>query len=437
MVHERLSVKTDEKGEFKAELTMTVNKTNVKLWWPNGYGTQSLYALQVKWEDTRINEVASKNRAYLQAGRTVYIGFRTIELVQEKMLSIVEEQVVHGLSFYFKVNDVPIFMKGSNWIPSHILPEKSYEPAKVKELLQAARDANMNMLRVWGGGLYESNYFYSLADEYGILIWQDMMFACAMYPSGSDFLDNVRLETKHQVRRLQHHPSIAIFATNNENEVALRQDWYGTQSHFQEFAEDYRKLYVETVTDEINKNDPSREVLTSSPSNGNYDGDREYGIGIDPQNPHFGDVHFYVVDQNAWKPTTFHWSRFISEYGFQSFPSGWSSVLREGDNLTQLIDHRQHHPLRSQPIKFLIEENLKVDYNALPWDEKIYLSQLSQAIAIKTETEFYRTGRWSFMNTMGALYWQLNDVWVAPSWSSIEYNGNFKVRPLNISTAFL
>lgn len=414
-----MSFKSDEFGEYTAELHKTVKKSSVERWWPNGYGSQTLYGLQIKWEDARINDSNGRDRSFYSATKTINIGFRTIELMQDKMSN--------GFSFYFKVNDVPIFMKGSNWIPSHILPEKSAKSDKVKELLEATRDANMNMLRVWGGGVYESNYFYSLADEFGILIWQDLMFACAMYPSDEDFLDSVRLEVKLQVRRIQHHPSIAIFATNNENEVALRQNWYGTNSRFREFASDYHKLYVETVTDEIKKLDLTREVLTSSPSNGNYNGDREYGIGMDPQNPHYGDIHFYEVDHNAWLSVNFHQPRFTSEYGFQSFPAGWKEVLRKGDNLTNLIDHRQHYPFKSRPITFLVEENLNVKFNSLKWEDKVYLSQLSQAMAVKTETEVYRAGRGTFMNTMGALYWQLNDVWVAPSWSSIEYNGNFKV----------
>lgn len=378
-----------------------------------------MYDLKVRWEDIRVNEVAYRQRNFLISEKIVRIGFRTVELVQD--------EAPEGLSFYFKVNGIPIFMKGSNWIPAHILPEKSYETAKIKELLLATRDANMNMLRVWGGGVYESNYFYSLADEYGILIWQDMMFACAMYPSDEKFLDSVRQETKWAVRRLQHHPSIAIFATNNENEVALAQNWYGTNARFEEFADDYRKLYVETVTNEIKNVDPTRGVLTSSPSNGDFDGDRKFGIGMNAQDPNYGDIHFYIVDLNGWLPKNYHQPRFSSEYGFQSFPAGWSEVLREGDNQTALVDHRQHHPLKSKPISFLVEENLNVHFDSLDWDEKIYLSQLSQAMAIKTETEVYRSGRNTFANTMGALYWQLNDVWVAPSWSSIEYNGNFKI----------
>ncbi|CRL07018.1 CLUMA_CG019973, isoform A [Clunio marinus] len=415
------NVITDDNGEATVEVDMTVLKSSVKLWWPNGYGKQEMYTLRVRWEDERINEVAYFERNFLTSSKTVSIGFRTIEVVQEEMDN-------GGLSFYFKVNGIPIFMKGSNWIPSHILPEKSYDQGRIKELLSAARDANMNMLRVWGGGVYESDYFYSLADKYGILLWQDFMFACAMYPADEDFLESVRTEVKQNVRRIQYHPSIAIHATNNENEVALRQDWYGTNSRFSEFAQDYRTLYVNTITDEIKKHDLTREVLTSSPSNGDYNADRDkYGISLDPQDPHFGDIHFYIYDHNGWLAKNYHQPRFASEYGFQSFPSGWSEVIGKDDNLTELIDHRQHHPLKSKPISFLVEENLLVKFDSLSWDDKIYLSQLSQAMAIKTETEVYRAGRGSFMNTMGALFWQLNDVWVAPSWSSIEFNGNFKI----------
>jgi beta-mannosidase len=167
------------------------------------------------------------SRPFLISTKSIQVGFRTIELVQEQM--------DNGLSFYFKVNKIPIFMKGSNWIPAHILPEKTAEVSKVTELLEAARDAKMNMLRVWGGGVYESELFYELADKFGILIWHDMMFACAMYPNG-DFLKSVRVEINQQIRRIQHHASIALFAGNNENEAALKQNWYGTNGNYSAFA---------------------------------------------------------------------------------------------------------------------------------------------------------------------------------------------------------
>jgi beta-mannosidase len=334
----------------------------------------------------------------------------------------------NGLSFYFKVNNIPIFMKGTNWIPAHILPEKSANEMRVKSLLQAARDAKMNMIRVWGGGVYESDYFYDLADKYGIFIWQDMMFACAMYPASDNFLHNVRMEVKQQIRRIQHHPSIALFATNNENEVALRQNWYGTNAEFDKYAQDYVNLYIKTVVDEIRKIDKTRIVLVSSPSNGNWNKDKDpYGISTDPQSQHFGDIHYYPLNTNSWKSSTFHQPRFASEYGFQSYPHGWKDVARKNDSIVDLISHRQHHPLNSTLIIYLVQENLNVDFSALEWHDQVYLSQISQAIALKTETEVYRSGRGNFMNTMGALYWQLNDVWIAPSWSSIEFNGNYKI----------
>lgn len=210
---------TDEYGEGDVLLNFTVPKKSIELWWPNGFGEQKLYNFGIKLEDIKINLINFNSKNFYGDQKTIKIGFRTIELVQEHM--------TNGLSFYFKINSIPIFMKGSNWIPSHILPEKSTE--NTESLLSEARDAKMNMLRVWGGGVYESDEFYQLADEFGILIWQDMMFACAMYPGDESFLDNVKVEVIQQIKRIQHHSSIALFATNNENEVALRQNWYGTQ----------------------------------------------------------------------------------------------------------------------------------------------------------------------------------------------------------------
>ncbi|CAG9811752.1 unnamed protein product [Chironomus riparius] len=413
------NVHTDQYGKAEIPINMKVNKNSVNLWWPNGYGDQQLYTFRARWEDLRVNGVNFYSRIFLVTEKEINVGFRTIELVQDLM--------ENGLSFYFKVNGIPIFMKGSNWIPSHILPEKSANEDKIKELLQAARDAHMNMLRVWGGGVYESDYFYNLADKYGILIWQDMMFACAMYPTG-DFLESVKYEIRDQIKRIQHHPSIALFATNNENEVALRQNWYDTKQFYKEFAEDYNVLYRTTIIGEIRKYDKKRTTLLSSPSNGNWNKDRDdYGISMDPQSAHFGDIHFYPMNTNSWNPTTFHTARFASEYGFQSYPQGWKEVTPENVTVMNLLNYRQHHPLNSTLITYLVQENINVNFESLNWEDQVYLSQLSQAIALKTETEVYRAGRGEFMYTMGALYWQLNDVWVAPSWSSIEYNGNFKI----------
>lgn len=240
----------------------------------------------------------------------------------------------------------------------------------------------------------------------------------------------MKIEIKQNIRRLQKHPSIAIWAANNENEAALQQNWYGTKSSYDRFANEYRKLYVDTIKPVIESNDISRTCLTSSPSNG-VKGKEDNWISKDPQDYHYGDIHYYNYDLNGWDPNIYPKPRFSSEYGFQSYPSltAWNSVLGPKDNLTELMDHRQHSPLGNTPIEALISKNLP-----LPSTESenyiealIYMSQVSQAMAIKMETEVYRNERGGLMGTMGALYWQLNDVWVAPSWSSIEFDGKFKI----------
>lgn len=185
-------------------------------------------------------------------------------------------------------------MKGSNWIPSHILPERANDAATVNGLLQSAADAHMNMLRVWGGGLYESDEFYARADQLGILIWQDMMFACAMYPDDESFLRSVEQEVAQNVRRLQSHASIAVWAGNNENEAALVQNWYGTQHERSRFDAEYVRLYANTMRPVVEANDVSssgQRWLYSSPSNG----PRRSNVSLiqtDPQDPRYGDSEF-------------------------------------------------------------------------------------------------------------------------------------------------
>ncbi|XP_058824394.1 beta-mannosidase-like [Topomyia yanbarensis] len=412
---------SNEFGELQIEHTLTIPKASVKLWWPNGYGSQKLYNLYVKWEDNLVNSIRVHDRDTLIAEKVIRVGFRNIKLSQERTSD--------GLMFYFIVNDIPMFMKGSNWIPSSVLPESSYDENYVKFLLYAARDANMNMLRVWGGGVYESDYFYKLADELGILLWHDLMFACSMYPANKEFLANVAIEVNQNVRRIQHHPSVALWAANNENEVALRQNWYGTKSDEVAYIQDYKKLYVKLIQPEILKVDKWRPVLISSPSNGDYSVEEDY-IAQNPQDPRYGDVHYYNYIMDGWNPIIYRGGRFISEYGFQSFPALTSWPIRDLSNtqLSDLIDHRQHSPLRNQPIMEMIEKNLPTpSVNSTNyWRDIIYLSQVSQAMIVKTETEVYRSKRIE-QGTMGALYWQLNDVWIAPSWSSIEYGGKYKI----------
>ncbi|XP_011706786.1 PREDICTED: beta-mannosidase-like [Wasmannia auropunctata] len=296
----------------------------------------------------------------------------------------------------------------------------------------------MNMLRVWGGGIYESKLFYDLADEYGIMIWQDFMFACAMYPTSDAFLKSVKEEVSQNVIRLKNHPSIVLWAGNNENEAALHGNWYGTGSA-QVYREDYVKLYVNLLKMEMEKLDPVRPFVVSSPGNGMYEKTYNY-TGVNPYSNLYGDVHYYNYIRNGWDITQYPRTRFCSEYGFQSWPSIYTIVtaIESTKDLhinSDFVKHRQHLPLGNQYMLLLILQNFAVPQSndsIRDFANYIYLSQINQAVSIRIETEAYRQAK-SEVNsigegmTMGALYWQLNDVWQAPSWSSIDIEGRWKM----------
>uniref|UniRef100_A0A6P4EG48 beta-mannosidase n=1 Tax=Drosophila rhopaloa TaxID=1041015 RepID=A0A6P4EG48_DRORH len=372
------------------EFDQPVPIEKVRTWWPNGYGEQKLYPLHFTlkaWLGPDEPEVRSKTKSH----KSLRVGFRTLELIEDPAPDGV------GNTFLFRVNGVEMFMKGSNYIPSHILPEIANND-QISHLLRSAKEAHMNMLRVWGGGVYESDYFYQLADSLGLLIWQDMMFACAMYPVGDDFLSSVREEVRQNAMRLSHHPSVAIFVTNNENEAALVQNWYGTFSERDRFESEYRELYLANVIHELKlvSHSSRPKPLVSSPSNGKASEQDNY-ISSNPQDNHNGDVHFYDYLRDGWDPGIYPRPRFVSEYGFQSFPGAyaWQRSNIDSDDLLHLISHRQHHPLGNVPVITLVERHLPLP---LPEEDNyanalIYFSQIAQAMATKVETELYRSLR--------------------------------------------
>ncbi|CAL7949982.1 unnamed protein product [Xylocopa violacea] len=411
---------TSNNGHIKSTILLRIPADLVYEWWPNGYGNQTLYTLTV----------TATIPTNVKKQKLIRIGFRTVELVQKPLK--------RGLSFYFQINGVPIFAKGSNFIPASIFPELSAKTDTIKHLLKSAKEANMNMLRVWGGGLYESELFYDIADEYGIMIWQDFMFACGMYPTTETFLESVKEEVLQNVQRLKNHPSIVLWAGNNENEAALYGNWYGTGAK-QVYKTDYVKLYVNVIKEEVEKLDPTRPFVVSSPSNGLHTEEYNY-TGEDPYLKVYGDVHYYNYFNNGWDMHQYPHARFSSEYGFQSLPSFYTMlpIARTIADLnidSDFLKHRQHLPLGTTFMKNLISKNFKLPEtrNALKnFQNYIYLSQINQAVSVKLQTEFYRQSM-SELNevgegmTMGALYWQLNDVWQAPSWSSIDFNGRWKM----------
>lgn len=428
----------DEEGIGFTDVSLTLPKDSVRLWWPSGYGAQPLYTVKVTLRE--FAHWGQADRGHVWDTVSVRAGLRTVELVQDP---VDEADPQKGLTYYFRVNGVPVFAKGSNWIPAHVLPEMGGDPAAVTHLLHSAKEANMNMLRVWGGGVYESDVFYELADELGIMVWQDLMFACAMYPVGEAFLRSVDTEVRQQYRRLGRHPSVVIWAANNENEAALRGNWYQTEGAlFEQYHRDYVKLYVDTVRAAVRAEGVTTPVAVSSPSNG-AQSEKDDFLAENPYSPLYGDDHHYDYVSDGWNPAVFHHTRFGSEYGFMSWPMKTTMLAatdaqHADEDLalgSRLAESRQHHPGGNLEIVLQIMQHLPLprEFNASQhFDTITYFSQIYQAMATKTETEFLRRSRNLLTpngegRTMGALYWQLNDVWQAPSWAGIDFSGRWKM----------
>ncbi|XP_067276974.1 beta-mannosidase isoform X2 [Pseudorasbora parva] len=407
-------------GQSRKTFVSQVNQS-VSLWWPFGHGEQPLYDLKI---DINL-EVGETFNAERQ------VAFRTVELIQEPIPSS------PGLSFYFRINGKPIFLKGSNWIPVHSFQDQ-VTTDMITILLRSAQKANMNALRVWGGGVYEQDIFYSLCDMYGIMIWQDFMFACALYPTEKDFIQTVREEVTQQVRRLKSHPSVVIWSGNNENEAAIATDWFNIPvAERPLYVKDYVNLYVENIRDIVLQEDSTRPFLVSSPTNG-VESEKEGWVAHDPYDPHFGDTHYYSYYNNCWDWTAFPHTRFASEYGFQSWPSlstlSKVSVSSDWDFSSNFSSHRQHHEDGNQQMLKQAELHYILPNSTDPvqkYRDTIYITQVMQAQCVKIQTEFYRCSRSNVIEgksyTMGTLYWQLNDIWQGPSWSSVEFGGKWKM----------
>ncbi|XP_067685962.1 beta-mannosidase-like [Haliotis asinina] len=339
-----------------------------------------------------------------------------------------------GLTFYFEINNLPVFFKGTNWIPADSFQE-NITKQRLRRLFQSAVEVHINSMRVWGGGVYESDDFYDLADEYGIMIWHDLMFSDDFYPTTPDFLDTVSQEITHQVRRVRHHPCIAVWSGNNEMEIGLRDEGF---HDYKRYYDDYVKLYVTTIKTIITKEDKTRVCLPSSPSNGK-DTEKEGWVAQNPQSEMYGDIHFYDYAADLWNYSPFRIPRFASEYGLQAWcdVETLEDVFDAGDfdYWGPMSNHRNHHPLGNiqmveeflQHFKALNNPDTKQEFSDI-----VYLTQVREAVSVQAESEHYR--RWQNTltsdgrgQTMGALYWQLNDIWQAPTWASIDYKGKWKM----------
>jgi len=372
---------------------------NPERWNPNGLGVQTLYEVKATLQSKKTTAQISTQT-----------GLRTVALVREKDAI--------GTSFTFYINGKAVFMKGANYIPQdNFLNRVTVQ--QHRDLLTAVKDANMNMLRVWGGGVYEDDDFYRLCDSLGILVWQDFMFSCALYPGDSGFLASVAKEAEYQVKRLCNHPCLALWCGNNE--VKNGWDDWGWKNQYTKAEQDeiwsYNQMIFENILPEaIHKHDSGRVYHVSSP---------EWGWGH-PQCITEGDSHYWGVwwgeePFEVWDAKT---GRFMSEYGFQSLPDYATIVSFTSPDDRKLNSNamktHQKHPRGYE----IIHNYMKRDY-PIPksFFDYVYVSQLLQAHGIGNALETHRRKK---PHCMGTLYWQLNDCWPVVSWSSIDANGRRK-----------
>ncbi|MDI7863539.1 glycoside hydrolase family 2 protein [Rhizobiaceae bacterium n13] len=381
-------------GAGETTITHVFEIAEPRLWWPAGHGEQALYRLEVEIP----SETVSRQ-----------IGLRTIELLTDKDAA--------GSRFAFRVNGREIFCRGANWIPADALFSRTSEE-RTADLLQSAVDANMNMIRVWGGGFYEHDWFYDLCDRKGLMVWQDFMFACNLYPSTPDFLDNVTVEVDYQVRRLSSHPSIVLWCGDNELVGALT--WFKESIENRDrYLVSYDRLN-RTIEVALKMAAPEAIWWPSSPASGYLDfGDAWHADGS-------GDMHYWSVwhENKSFDNYRTIRPRFCSEFGFQSYTS-MPVVRRFADRkdmniASPVMESHQKNAGGNERIA-----GTMFRYFRFPKDfaNFVYLSQIQQGLAIKTAVEFWRSLK---PHCMGTLYWQLNDTWPVASWSSLDHGGSWK-----------
>ncbi len=398
-------------------------------WWPNGYGNQNLYDL----------ELTLKRKEVFLDSTQFKVGLRTIDLVQE------EDEF--GKSFQFVVNGIPIFAKGSNWIPADTFLAQ-FSNDRLEKLISDAATSHQNMLRVWGGGIYEEERFYDLCDKYGILVWQDFIFSCSVYPlDESEFLESVRLEVEENIKRLRHRASLALWCGNNEMEEGWESWGWGkhpledqlpslveqypqlsfllemvkSREHlpdWEELKSAYDSFFHHTLPAWVSELDPDTPYWPSSPSSNTP----FYNANSEKQ----GDAHFWDV-WHGRKPFTAYrqsYPRFLSEFGFQAFPTMETVEFYaspEDHNLTSYVmEHHQRGNHGNGLIIAQMTDTFRMPKDFTAW---IYLSLILQAEGIRYGVEHWRR---NMHRVSGTLYWQLNDCWPVASWASIDYFGRWK-----------
>lgn len=369
---------------------------NPRLWWPNGYGSQPLYQVDVALlKEDRVLDTWSRR-----------IGLRTMTVHRGK-----DE---YGEQFAHEVNGVRIFAMGADYIPEdNILPR--VKPERTYDLLKQARDANFNCIRVWGGGNYPYDGFWDACDELGLVVWEDFMFACAIYDLTEEFEQDITAEFVDNIKRIRHHASLGLWCGNNEMEMFVQQGQWVTRP---KEKSDYVKMYEYILPKVLREYDSNTFYWPASPSSG--------GAFDEPNDENRGDVHYWDV-WHGNKPITEYrkfFFRYVSEFGFQSFPS-----LKTVETFTEpedrnifsyVMEKHQRNQTANGKIMNYMEQTFLYPND---FDTTLYASQLLQAEAIRYGVEHFRRNRG---RCMGTVIWQLNDCWPVASWASIDYCGRWK-----------
>lgn len=464
-------------------LTLTQLDDSLKLWWPRGLGEQHLYSLKVELLDPSPGAALYKSHShspdyYKSQSQVVtkQIGLRRVQMIQD---SIASKQDGHAAeTMYVAVNNIPVYLRGANSIPLDSFRPRVDNNHDYSYLIQAAIASNMNTLRVWGGGNYVDESFYNLADTHGILLWQEAMFACALYPSDKAFLTEVELELKQQLSRLLSHPSICVLGGNNENEIAL--NWFTSSVNNRDlYVADYSKLYGNTIyVSLLNTLYGGNAVVSadselggghvawvdSSPSNGLLSSPQPYAKvwGKNPSSNYLGDVHFYDYSCDCEQSSSFPAAKLVTEFGFQSHESylGYQPVTASEDRVkdSSFMQFRQRHEDGDEQMETQVSTHYSLPVAACPsssssssssdedrsWDSYLYLSTIQQgrcyATAITTWRSLHGVNTASTSsaakNNMGALFWQMQGIWQGPSWAAIEYGGRWRPMLYEASRAF-
>jgi beta-mannosidase len=395
-------------GMCSGEVNLTIQ--NPKLWWTNGLGEAYLYNLKgiLKIDNTIIDQSSAN------------IGIRTVKIIQKP------DSV--GKSFYVELNGKAVFMKGANYIPNdNFLPRVT--AAEYEKVVKSAHDTKMNMLRIWGGGIYENDVFYDFCDKYGILLWQDFMFACSMYPGDNAFLENVRLEAIDNVKRLRNHPSLGLWCGNNEMDAAWQEfnekggwGWksqYDTQKR-KAIWHSYDTLFHKILPAVVLEFDGDHYYWPSSPSAGWF---KHSDFSANS-----GDIHYWDVwwGQKPFEEYKTHIGRFMSEYGFQSFPEFNTvktyTIPSDYDIFSEVMKAHQRSSIGNGTIKNYMQRDYKVPAD---FRKFLYVGQVLQAEGIKYAMEAHRRAK---PYCMGSLFWQINDCWPVASWSSTDYYRRWKAQ---------